>query len=297
MILAQTENLLQDAGGSAIDKTIDTVSTSRTALVDSFNEAWNLVVGLVPNLIAAFVILVVGYIVARLLARGASMLCETIGLQRAAERSGLSESMKHMGISRSVPAVIGLIVFWLLMAVAIMAGFRVLGLTAVSDTMQEVVNYIPNLLVATVVVVIGLLVAGFLRGIVATSADRVGLSYADTLANACYYVLALMTLLVAAGHLGLQVKLLETLVLIAFGAAAAGFALAFGLGGRDVMGGILAGYYLRQRFQAGDHVRLGETEGTVREVGPVATIIESEEEGLLHRRSVPNHLMLKEAIR
>jgi hypothetical protein len=110
-------------------------------------------------------------------------------------------------------------------------------------------------------------------------------------------VLALITFLAAANHLGLQVELLEKLILIGFGGLAAGFALAFGLGGRDVMGGILSGYYLRQRFAAGDQVRLSDMEGTIREVGPVATVIETEEEGLLHRHSVPNTLMLKEAIR
>ena len=63
------------------------------------------------------------------------------------------------------------------------------------------------------------------------------------------------------------------------------------------MAGILAGYYIRQRLHAGDHVQVGGMEGTVREVGPVATILETEEDGLLNRRSVPNTKMLNEAIR
>ena len=61
--------------------------------------------------------------------------------------------------------------------------------------------------------------------------------------------------------------------------------------------GILSGYYIRQRLHAGDHVHVGDLEGTVREVGPVATIIETEEDGLLNRRSVPNTKMLNEAVR
>jgi small-conductance mechanosensitive channel len=63
------------------------------------------------------------------------------------------------------------------------------------------------------------------------------------------------------------------------------------------MAGILAGYYIRQRLHAGDHVSVGNMEGTVREVGPVATVIETEEDGLLNRRSVPNTKMLNEAVR
>src|SRR5690606_6036586 len=109
---------------------------------------------------------------------------------------------------------VGLIVFWLLMCVAIMAGFKVLGLQVVSDAMQGVVNYIPNLLVATVVIVIGLLVANFVRGVVATSADRVGVSYAEPLAAGCYYVLALVTFIAAFQQLKFNIPLLENLMLI-----------------------------------------------------------------------------------
>ena len=248
--------------------------------------------------LAAVVILVVGYIVAKFAAKFATMLCEKVGFDTAAERSGLAGSMKHAGITRSVPAIIGLIVFWLLMCVGIMAAFKILGLAAVSDAMQGVVNYIPKLLIASVVVVIGLLVASFLRGLVATSADRVGITYAEHLANGVYCLLALTVFIAAADQLDLEgFKVIENLLLIAFGAVALGIGLAFGLGGRDVMGGILSGYYLRQRFQSGDHVRLGDMEGTVREVGPVATIVETEEDGLFHRRSIPNSLMLKDAIR
>lgn len=268
-----------------------------TTVAHTFRDSFQQIVGMADNVVAMVVILVVGFLVAKLLGRATAALGETVGLQRAAERSGLADSMKQVGIAKSVPAIAGLIVFWFLMSVAMMAAFKVLGLPAVSAAMQDVVTYIPKILVAMAVVVIGLLVASFLRGIVATSADRVGITYAEHLANGCYYILALITFLAAASHLGLQLALLEKLILIASGALAVGLGLALGLGGRDVVGGILAGYYIRQRFAAGDPVSVAGIEGTVREVGPVATILETEEEGLLHRHSVPNALMLKEGVR
>ena len=284
-------------GQTSTNTTMDTVDRSTKTLSETFTEVFRPMIDLAPNLLAAVLILGIGYVIARVLAKVVTAMCEKIGLQTAVERSGLADSMKNAGIGRSLPAIIGVIIFWLLMSVWIMAAFKVLGLVAVSEAMQSVVAYIPRLLIATAVVVIGLLVASFLRGVVATSADRVGISYSEHLANACYYVLALITFLAAASHLQLEVELLKDMVLIAFGALALGFGLAFGLGGRDVMGGILSGYYLRQRFESGDHVTIGELEGTVREVGPVSTIVETQEGGMVHRRSVPNHLMLREGTR
>jgi small-conductance mechanosensitive channel len=284
-------------GQTAADTARDTVNVSRQALVDSFTQAWSQVILLAPKMVAMVAVLVVGYVLARWVGGLIAVVSEKIGLQTAAEKSGLAKSMHDVGIHRPVPAIVGGIVFWLLMCVFVMAAFNILGLQSVSNAMGEVVNYIPRLLVATVVVVVGLLAATFIRGVVATSADRVGLSYAEYLAGGCYWVLSLLTFIAAFNQLGIQFALLEKLILIGSAGLAAGFALAFGLGGRDVMAGILAGYYVRQRIQAGDTVSVAGLEGTVREVGPVATIIETHENGLVSRHSVPNSRMLQEAVR
>ncbi len=269
----------------------------KNAVWNSLTQVWDQFAAYAPRVVAMVAVIVFGFVIAKLVAQFVASLSEKIGLQKAAERGGLVASMRQVGINRTVPAICGTIMFWLLMCVFLMAGFNILGLDALSASMQQLINFIPHLLLATVVVVIGLLVATFLRGVVATSADRAGVSYAELLANGCYYVLAILTFIAAFHQLGLEFKLLEQLILIASGALAVGFGLAFGLGGRDVMAGILAGYYLRQRLQAGDHVSVGLVEGTVREVGPVATIVETDEDGLLNRRSIPNTKMLNEAVR
>ncbi|MBM4021601.1 MAG: mechanosensitive ion channel [Planctomycetes bacterium] len=284
-------------GQTAAETARETVNASREALVDSFTQAWSQVIMLAPKMVAMVVVLVVGYVVARWMGNIVGMVSEKIGLQAAAEKSGLARSMNDVGIRRPVPAIVGGIVFWLLMSVFVMAAFSILGLESVSLAMREVVNYIPKVLVATVVVVVGLLAATFVRGVVATSADRVGLSYAEYLAAGCYWVLSILTFIAAFNQLGIQFALLEKLILIGSAGLAAGFALAFGLGGRDVMAGILSGYYVRQRVQAGDHVSVSGLEGVVREVGPVATIIETREAGGVSRHSVPNSKMLQEAVR
>jgi small-conductance mechanosensitive channel len=282
---------------TAADTARETVNASRQALVDSFTQAWTQVIMLAPKMVAMVTVLVLGYVVARWFGGLIAVVAEKLGLQTAAEKSGLAKSMHDVGIRRPVPAIVGGIVFWLLMSVFVMAAFSILGLESVSLAMKEVVNYIPKVLVATVVVVVGLLAATFVRGVVATSADRVGLSYAEYLAGGCYWVLSILTFIAAFNQLGIQFALLEKLILIGSAGLAAGFALAFGLGGRDVMAGILAGYYVRQRLQAGDTVNVAGFEGTVREVGPVATIIETREGGLVSRHSVPNTKMLQEAVR
>ena len=268
-----------------------------TENVGFLSQAFEPVINMIAPFLAMVLVLIVGYIISKLIARAVDALGERLGLQTAAERSGLDESMKKVGIKRGLPAIVAQIVFWLSMCVFLMTGLNILELESVAATMQSLVGYIPKLLAATAVVVIGLLIAGFLRGVIATGADRIGVSYADRLATGCYYVLALMTFIAAFEQLEIKFELLEDVILIAFGALAVGLGLALGLGGRDVVGGILAGYYVRQRMHSGDHVSVAGLEGTVRDVGPVATVVETEEDGMTERHTVPNTKMLNEAVR
>jgi small-conductance mechanosensitive channel len=286
-----------DAGNSAVTGITETASELTTALTNSFRTLAEQGAEILPKIIGAVLVLVLGYIVARLVAKAVTALSNKLGLQKAAERSGVGGSMQQVGIQRTVPQIVGTIVFWLLMFVFLVAACDILSLPAVTGAIEKVVAYIPKLLVATVMVVVGLLLATFLRGVIATSADRVGISYAQQLASGCYWVLALMTFIAAFEQLEIKFELLNYAILIVFGAVALALGLSFGLGGREVMAGILSGYYVRQRLHSGDRVVVGHYEGTVREVGPVATVLETEEDGLLHRHSIPNAKMLNEAVR
>ena len=282
---------------TAINNVAETATQSKNVLMDSFTAAFGQVIEYAPKVLAMLLVLVIGYIIAKLVGKAITAVCEKAGLHTAAERGGLVQSMQQVGIERTVPQIIGTIVFWLLICVFLMAALNILGLQPVSDAMGHVVQYIPKVLAATVMIVVGLMVAKFLHGIVATGADRVGISYAAQLANGVYYVLAVMICIAAFEQLEIQFGPLNNLILIAFGALAVAFGLAVGLGGRDVMAGILSGYYVRQRMSAGDHVSVAGFEGTVREVGPVATIVETEEDGLVHLHSIPNTKMLNDAVR
>ncbi|MCA9268608.1 MAG: mechanosensitive ion channel [Planctomycetales bacterium] len=280
-----------------VNEVVETATTSTNVLIQSFHQATAQVIEFAPNVVAMLIVLVVGYVVARLCDKVISTLCEKVGLQTAAERGGLVTSMRQVGIDRTMPQIVGKITFWLAMSFFIMAGLNILGLPAVTDAMGQVVAYIPKLITATVMVVVGLMLAKFLHGVIATSADRVGITYATQLATGVYYVLAMMVFIAAFEQLDIQFGPLNQMLLIGFAGVAVAFGLSVGLGGRDVVAGILAGYYVRQRMVSGDHVTVAGFEGTVREVGPVATIIETEEEGLLHRHSIPNARMLNEAVR
>jgi small-conductance mechanosensitive channel len=252
---------------------------------------------MLPSIIAALLVLAVGLLVSRRLARATIAWSQRVGLHEAARRVGLVELLPRVGIHRSVPQVAGSLVFWLLMAAALILACHLLGLPAVASALQGLAIYLPKLLVAGMLIALGLSVATFVRGWIASSAERAGLATAHELAVGGYYLLLAIFVIAALDQLGIALRLLNAALLILLAAAALAAALAAGLGARDLVAGLLAGYLLRRRLQAGDLVAIGQLRGRVREVGPLATIVETEEEGLTHRHSVPNARMLNEAVR
>jgi len=249
-----------------------------------------------PSGLAALVIFAAGLIVAWAASRLTALSGTKLGLQAAARRSGLAEAMRRSGIARDLPDVLGLLVFWILLGLALVTAFGILDMHEVPQSLAKVAGYIPRLLAASVLVIVGLTLARLLQSIIAVAGRRGGTAQSQWQATLWYYVAVLLTGVAAAIQLGIRVELLEQFVLIVFAAAGLAAALACGLGGRAVLAEVFAGYILRLRFQAGDEVRLGELRGIVREIGAISTILEIEEDNLTHRRSIPNSRLLSEGI-
>jgi hypothetical protein len=96
------------------DKATKAVMEPADKARETFGEVFDQILALVPGILGMFAILIIGYLLAHFLGKLAATLCEKVGLQRAAERSGLAESMKQVGIQRSVPSIVGLILFMLI---------------------------------------------------------------------------------------------------------------------------------------------------------------------------------------
>ena len=157
--------------------------------------------------------------------------------------------------------------------------------------------WILRVLIAVGILLLGIRLARVVQDLVASWAAVMPTQQAMRIAHAFSYGTLLVAILVALGTLGLHLPLLEHLILLAVAGLALTFALAVGVGSRDIAAGVLAGYYVRRSIHPGDDIFVAGMRGTVREIGPIVTTVETKEEGLLHRRNVPNTVILREAVR
>jgi Conserved TM helix len=209
-----------------VQDTGDALKASLTGALNSFFSA-------IPRIIGFAVVLVIGWIISSLLARGVQALLHAVRFNELAQRSGFADFVHNMGVKDDSSGVIAGIVKWFVRLITLVVAFDTLGLPAVSNVLQQLLLWLPNLIVALVVLVIGGLAAKALSQLVRGTSAEAGFSNPDTLASVTRIAVWGFTIVVAVNQLGIATTLINTLLVGLVGALALAFGLAFGLGGRD----------------------------------------------------------------
>jgi hypothetical protein len=185
-------------------------------------------------------------------------------------------------------------VFWLFMLTFVLSAADTLGLDNVTQTIDWFVAYLPNVIGAAVILVVGLLLAHLLRGVVRTSVAGIGLDYSNAVANAVFGLMVVIIGSLAITQLKLETTLINQVLLVLLVSTGAAVALTLGLGTREVTRNLISGIYAREVFDPGMNVDFDGLNGSVREVGAVNTVIVSE-----HGESfyVPNGQLLQQVVR
>ncbi|HEX6406027.1 MAG TPA: hypothetical protein VFZ90_02440 [Gemmatimonadales bacterium] len=245
------------------------------ALKASLTGALNTLFAAIPRILGFVVVLIIGWIISSLLARGVQALLHAVRFNDLARRAGLADFVHKMGVKDDSSAVLAGIVKWFVRLITLVVAFDTLGLPAVSNVLQQLLLWLPNLVVALVVLVIGGLAAKALSQLVRGASAEAGFTNSEMLAAVTRVAVWGFTIVVAVNQLGIATTLINTLLVGIVGALALAFGLAFGLGGRDRAAQILdragrnlehAGPKLERAANAARH----QTEGMAQQVQDTA---------------------------
>ncbi|MCB0154734.1 MAG: mechanosensitive ion channel [Anaerolineae bacterium] len=220
-----------------------------------------------PRILSAFVILLIGWIVAKFLKNLVQRLADRIGFNQAIERTGLADGLSQAQISQTPSAMLGIFIFWLIFLNFLMAAVESLGLAVVVAQLQALIAYLPHLLSAIFALIVGALLAQFVGQLTQAGVASMGVEFHRAIGQAVRGILLLVTMIVAVEQLGLDVSVLTNIVTYLIAIIVAGLALAFGLGGREVARNVLAGHYARETFAPGNRLVIDGNEGTLEAIG------------------------------
>ncbi len=192
------------------------------------------------SILLVIIILLMGWLVSKALKVIISKSLKLIKLDDLAGRIGLDKILGKGGISYSVSELIGVICYWLGILVTAMVAINAVGLTIAADLLNKVVLYIPHVIAAVFIVILGMFVATLLKNIIVTAVNNAGLSHGKLLGQLVETIVIVFVVIVGLEQLGLGISITQLTLGIILGSVGLGLALAFGLGCKDIAGKFVA---------------------------------------------------------
>lgn len=202
-------------------------------VANSLQTLWVGVIGFIPELIVALIIFVIGWIIASLLARAVEQVIAAVKLDSALRGAGVEATLTRAGFTLNSGRFLGALVKWFIIVVFLVAALDVLHLDQVTMFLRQVVlGYLPQVIVAVLIMLVAVVIAEAMRKVVVGSAKAAGIRSAGFLGAVTKWAIWIFALLAALLQLGIAVTFLQTLFTGVVVALSLAFGLAFGLGGQ-----------------------------------------------------------------
>lgn len=209
-------------------------------MIGSLQNVWASVVGYLPTFIGALIVLLVGLAIASLLGKLIEKIFKAIKIDEFFQKIGLGKYAEKGGFQLRIAWFLGRLVYWFLVIVIVLALSDKLGFIALSSFLRDVLLYIPNIVVAILILLAVIVLANFLRSVVKKTVQTTKFGGAGFLATLTWWVVILFGVAAALTQLRVAVTIVNTIVIAVIAAAGLAAGLAFGLGGKDEAARLLA---------------------------------------------------------
>ncbi len=216
-----------------------TIATWSDVLAFSFKNLWLGVVSFVPSLVVAIVITLVGWGIGALFGRVVSQIIKAIKIDEGLRRAGVEDFLNRGGLTLNSGAFLGGLVRWFIIVVFLIGAFEVLGLSQVTSFLRDILGYLPQVIVAVLILIAAGLVADAMKSVVLSSARSAEIKSAGFLGAVTKWVIWVFAILVALSQLGIAAGFIQTIFTGLVVALSLGLGLAFGLGGQEAASRVL----------------------------------------------------------
>jgi hypothetical protein len=203
------------------------------AAFESLQLFWYQLVQILPQLAAGVLLLIAGWLVAKLVRKALIRLLKLVRLDVAAEKAGVEDFLLKGNVQYTTVTILANLVYWFILFAVMLAVLNSFGMAAAAELFNKIILFIPNVIIAVLVLIFGALFAKFVRGVSFTYLNNIGVTGAEFISNIAQWALLIFVASVALEQLSIGGQVLVSAFQIAFGALCLALALAFGLGGRE----------------------------------------------------------------
>lgn len=248
----------------------------QTALSTSYEQLNNYLVLHVPQLVGAFFLIVMGWFVAWLCSKLTLTIVRFVSrLWQKAAREVSAAGVAEIKTSHAL--VISKTVFWIVMLFFIAAATSSLGLDFFSTWLNTLLGYIPQLVAAVFIVMVGYLLGNIVGVMVESSAENSAISKPESVGNLAKYAIFFVALVIGVEQLGINIQFITTFIIVVAGVLLFGVALAFGVGSKSLFANIIASRQARNHFRINEHLKVSGIEGTLVDITSTMLLIETDD--------------------
>jgi small-conductance mechanosensitive channel len=263
-------------------------------LKTAFLEMADGAINALPDLVIALVLIFVGLVAAKMIRGALTSTFKKVRLDELFAKLGVTEIFSKIGLKAGPSVIIPKIIYWLIVLLFVRSAADTAGIGEISALLDQVMAFLPKVLTASIILLVGFVVADLIQNAAYRSLDNVGLEYAGSLSRILFGFLFVLVLTVAFSQLGIETELLNASVKIILGGLALALALAMGLGLKTLAGQIVSGVYARDLYQIGTEIHYDEQPAKVAGVGPLTTKLTRPDGSFV---IIPNSILVSEVIR
>lgn len=258
------------------------------ALRDTFGDAMHGLVTLIPKVLSAVLVVVIGWALARLIR---NLVVRGIhAFDRLLRRLNAHQASRPQMVEERSAKAIGALFYWAVILLFLTAATQVLGMGVFSDWLSGIMAHLPAVIAGILILLAGFVFSLMMKDLVSAAASSAHIAYASLLGRTVQVLIFSTAVVVGIDQMGINVTFLVVIVAVMLGTTFGGLALAFGLGARGVVGNLLAAHYVRQSYQIGDSVEFRHVAGRIIHITNVDIVVEHER-GQTH---IPTALFLNE---
>jgi small-conductance mechanosensitive channel len=217
----------------------------------------------VPNIAGALFLLIVGWIVAKSISGILRKFLLKTRIDKLTDRLNEIDLIQRTKIKVLPSLVLSKFLYYFLLLIFLVAATDVLGMEALSSLVKDIINYLPQLITAIILLIVGLLLADSLRSGVKTTCDSLGIPSANVIAGFAFWFVFLTVGVSALSQAGIDTQFIMANLTVILAGSVFAFALGYGLASRNIVANFLASFYSKDKIKIGDVIGIDGVKGEV----------------------------------
>lgn len=254
---------------------MDNIPRIDQILVDTLTKMIGQLTSFVPKLILAILVYFIGLLIAKVVRYIILKVLKKIEIDNLGEKINEIDFIKKFKIEVVLSKIISSVLYYFILMIFISAATETLGVKVITDLVASMINMIPKIIAAMILLLVGLLVADGMQKTVVVACKSLNISSGKLIGNIVFFFLLIITIIAALGQAGINTTLLETSFTIIIAGIIFAFSFGYGMASKDVLANMLSSFYSKSKYKQGQTIEIEGVKGVISSVDQTSIVVDT----------------------